>query len=264
MPREMEKITKDHWSETWETEGPCQRFLRHRVFRHLALNKRMGLLFKKYLVPSNKKLLDIGCGNGKWLVYFQQELGFEVYGVDYSERGCEIAKETLRRNKAEGEIICADIFDNTFQSQYEEYFDTVLSMGVVEHFDDPTDVIHIHLKLLKRGGNLIITIPNFGDGSLYRKAQKMFGHEEELLRGHNVALMKMPNFRNYVEGFTNLEIEMLDYVGPLSIVNIIPWRFGLQYTLYPLNELIGYATFFLNSETFSPVVAFIGRKRKGV
>lgn len=261
MPSETEKISKDHWDETWEDEGFWQRFVRHRVFKYVALNYRLNLLFKKHLTPGSRRLLDIGCGNGKWLVYFQREFGFKVYGVDYSKSGCAIARETLKRNRTRGKVICADACDASFQGQYEQYFDVVMSMGVAEHFDDPTYVIDAHLGLLKTGGYLIITIPNYGDGSLYRKAHKRCGREEELLREHNVALMKIPKFREYVKQFENLEIEVLDYFGPLNIIGIIPWPSRLQYVLYPLNELIGYATFFLNSETFSPLLALVARKR---
>jgi 2-polyprenyl-3-methyl-5-hydroxy-6-metoxy-1,4-benzoquinol methylase len=263
MPRETAKISQDQWDRTWKDwnpEGAFTRFIKYRVANYTSLNYRMNIVFKKHLASGNKKLLDIGCGSGKWLIYFRRQFGFQVYGVDYSKSACKAAKESLTRNRVKGKIICADIFDVSFQSQYEEYFDIVTSMGVVEHFADPTEVIGIHLKLLKRGGNLIITIPNFGDGSLYRKIGKIFGREEELLRGHNVDLMKIPKFTEYVEQFKSLEIEKLDYVGPLNIIGIVPWRFGLQYGFYPLNELIGYATFFLSSETFSPLVILVARK----
>ena len=50
-----------------------------------------------------------------------------------------------------------------------EYFDVVFSAGVVEHFTDPTEVIRIHLELMKNGGFLIIMMPNYANGSLYRK-----------------------------------------------------------------------------------------------
>ncbi len=253
------KTDRDYWDKGYPKGGFLPGLTIHRAFPYIAVNYRLNLLFKKHLTPGDKRILDIGCGSGKWLVYFHQLFGFQVYGVDYSERVCQIAKETLRRNKVTGEIICGDIFDASFQNQYEEYFDVVTSMGVVEHFADPTGIIDIHLKLLKRGGNLIITIPNFGDGSLYRKAQKIFNREKELLRTHNVELMKVPNFRKHLERFENLEIKMLDYIGPLSIV-MAPWRYGLGYLLRPLNELIGYLTFFLHAETFSPHIVLIARK----
>ncbi len=258
-----EKLSQEHWDADWKAEGFVQRLTRHKSFRYLAVNNKMMMLFKKHLAPGDEKLLDIGCGTGKWLVYFQREFGYGVYGVDYSEKGCAVARETLGRNKVKGEIICADACDTSFQNRYEEYFDVVVSMGVAEHFSDPTEAISMHLKLLKRGGKLIIAIPNYSNNSLYGKAQKLFGHEEELLKGHNVALMKIPTFREYLEQFENLEIETLDYVGPPSVIGIIPWRFGLQYVFYPLNELVGYATFFLSSEILSPMIVLVAKKIKG-
>lgn len=257
------KTTKDHWDKGWKKKegGGIQKITRHSLFPYfcLAYNYRLNLLFKKHLRPGGKRLLDIGCGSGRWLVYFCRKFGFEIYGIDYSQKGCELAKKTLRINNVKGEVTCTDIFDSSFQSQHKEYFDVVMSMGVVEHFVDPTEIIGVHLKLLKRGGDLIITIPNYGDGSFYRRLMKIFNCEQELLATHNVEMMNIVNFAQYLEKFNDLEIQMLDYIGPLSIgTNSLP--VVLQRLLLPLDQLIAYTTLFLRSKTFSPGIVLIGRK----
>src|SRR3954462_5913670 len=42
-----------------------------------------------------RNVLDVGCGGGRNLVYFLQN-GFEVYGVDQSERTVDAVKELSR------------------------------------------------------------------------------------------------------------------------------------------------------------------------
>ena len=54
----------------------------------------------------------------------------------------------------------ADFLSDEFQIKYKNYFDIVASFGLIEHFDDSKEVVNKHINLLKRGGYLLITIPN--------------------------------------------------------------------------------------------------------
>ncbi len=46
----------------------------------------------------------------------------------------------------------------------------VHSAGVIEHFQDPREIVKIHVKLLKPGGAAIITVPNLS-GTYRRLAE---------------------------------------------------------------------------------------------
>jgi len=213
------------------------------------------MLFKKHLPRGQKKLFEIGCASGTWLIYFRRGFGYQVSGVDYSRAGCSAAREALGRNGVIGEIICDDVFNDSFQERYEKSFDIVCSFGFLEHFRDTMETVAIHLSLLRKGGFIIITMPNYSSKSLYRKMQIAGGREEELVGTHKVELMEISRLRKYVEK-SGLEICFLDYVGPIDM------SYGPNYVwpFHLCNQLIGYLTFWFHSKTFSPNVVLIARK----
>jgi 2-polyprenyl-3-methyl-5-hydroxy-6-metoxy-1,4-benzoquinol methylase len=82
-----------------------------------------------------------------------------------------LAKENLKADGVNATALRQDIFQTTFR---EESFDIVYSLGLNEHFQDPAQIIDIQIKLLKNGGTLIATTPNF-KGSLSFAFNKIMG-----------------------------------------------------------------------------------------
>ncbi|MCA1991311.1 MAG: class I SAM-dependent methyltransferase [Coleofasciculus sp. S288] len=104
------------------------------------------------------KLLEIGCANSVWLPYFAKEFGFQIFGLDYSEIGCEQEKYILSKAAVKGDVVCSDFFAPP-ETMLEE-FDVVISFGVAEHFEDTATCIQAFSKFLKPKGIMITIIPN--------------------------------------------------------------------------------------------------------
>lgn len=99
------------------------------------------------------KSLDIGCGVG-YACKMLKEKGFEVHGIDISESALIEAKKNLpdgefKLAKASGKI---DYSDN--------FFDTVICLGVLEHITNPSDVVKEAFRVLKPGGSALFLVPN--------------------------------------------------------------------------------------------------------
>jgi 2-polyprenyl-3-methyl-5-hydroxy-6-metoxy-1,4-benzoquinol methylase len=253
-----EKTDKDYWEKAWD-----KNFLEkyYGIEKYLAINKKLDRLFKSFLERGNKRILEIGCAKGKYLIYFAKEFGYEVYGTDYSEKGAVLAQENLKKAGVAGTTLCQDIFQTTFQ---DNYFDIVYSMGLIEHFKNPADVIDAHIKLLKNGGTLIITIPNLRS-SLAFTANKIMGKEKELSDAHNLEIMDKNALHQLLQG-RGVNILKLDYFGPIDFSGAFS-GIGSKPVLYLahfLNQVIGYATFFMpGSSYFSPYLVLIGKKVEG-
>lgn len=106
-----------------------------------------------------KRVLDAGCGTGELAYYIACAGAQEVIGVDYSEEAIAAAKETyLRKNL---EFRCGDI------ALIKERFDAVVSLGTLEHLDNPFGALKQLSSLLNPKGSLIITCPNWTNARGY-------------------------------------------------------------------------------------------------
>lgn len=89
----IEKTNVEFWEKHWK-ESKLSRY--RKITKYMALNRRYDKLFKSILKRGDKKVLEIGCAKGRWLIYFAKEFGYEPYGVDYSKIGCKIAEENFK------------------------------------------------------------------------------------------------------------------------------------------------------------------------
>jgi SAM-dependent methyltransferase len=82
-----------------------------------------------------------------------------AYGLDYVFDACVLARENFEGSPASlGGIICGDSLRRCFCP---ESFDVILSLGVVEHLDNPEMFFSTCFDLLRDGGRVITVIPNF-------------------------------------------------------------------------------------------------------
>ena len=97
------------------------------------------------------KVLDIGCATGSLLALLR-ERGWETTGVEISRPQAEYGR--LKRN--------LDIFDlpleeNNFRGNT---FDALMASHLIEHLNDPAQMIREARRILVPGGYLFITTPN--------------------------------------------------------------------------------------------------------
>ena len=107
------------------------------------------------------KVLDIGCG-----------LGYLLSGISdkWEKHGIEISAYASKHAQKYGKIFNTSISD--FKPNIKNY-DLIVIHHVIEHLDNPEEVIQIIHKLLKKRGHLIISTPDF-DGSSARRYKDKF------------------------------------------------------------------------------------------
>jgi len=104
----------------------------------------------------NKKILDIGCGFGAFLIYALEKGAKEVSGMEVSEQDLKTAKNSLKSKNVilkEGSAINLPFPDN--------YFDTVVSFEVLEHIPKNTELKMFSeiSRVLKKEGILYLSTP---------------------------------------------------------------------------------------------------------
>ncbi len=112
-------------------------------------------LLKKY--PPPLKILEAGCGMGRWVIPLSQE-NYDVTGIEIEEEALNVIKENYSAKNLT--LVHGDIFEMNLQNNS---FDVVLSLGVLEHFEDQTiqkKAIREHMRVMKDDGILLITVPH--------------------------------------------------------------------------------------------------------
>ncbi|MBW4681814.1 MAG: class I SAM-dependent methyltransferase [Microcoleus vaginatus WJT46-NPBG5] len=102
------------------------------------------------------RVLDLGCGNGS-LTHLVAQHGYEVVGLDSSEQGIAIARESFPDCK----FIEADIYDLP-DADLVNSFDIVMAVEVIEHLFYPKELVRYAQKCLKPNGCLILSTPYHG------------------------------------------------------------------------------------------------------
>lgn len=144
--KEIEAI-ETQWTRMWESEGW--------LGSPDTIRKRIELkIIRPYIqkLPPGSRLLDGGCGQGDWVVYFTRQ-GYPTVGLDISR--ITIAKLAEKFPEIEFEV--RDIRDTGYPSGL---FDAYFSWGTFEHFEEGFDrVVAEAYRILKPGGILFVSVP---------------------------------------------------------------------------------------------------------
>lgn len=139
-----------------ENENIEYSFFKNTDMDRIGDNTYMRPIFDSILSKySFDSVLDYGCGNGIFGIYFKKKINCKLIGVDASGYGLKKAKElgydeTIQINDfCTGELP----FDN-------EFFDLVLLKDILEHLLDPYTVLKEAIRVLKVNGLLLLHVPN--------------------------------------------------------------------------------------------------------
>jgi 2-polyprenyl-3-methyl-5-hydroxy-6-metoxy-1,4-benzoquinol methylase len=176
---------------------------------HEGIGTRLGEYHKAFFkyFPSNVrgKLLDVGCGNGRFLRHAKEQ-GFEVWGIDFDKKSVENVKRNLG-------------IDTVFVMSLEEFyeyakekglkFDVITFFEVLEHQDKPMEFLKMLKGLLKEGGCIAGSVPNLEQ--LFVEVEWKYTHIDHpphhFLRFSKSSLEKTLNFA----GFKDIEVYKLDF-----------------------------------------------------
>jgi len=141
-----------YWEENWWKR---QRPRRLRLYRDFDF-ETVGLL-RRVAGEGRARVLEVGGGGSRVLPYLRRKFGYVVFGSDFSLRGCLLLRANLALQGVEGGVVCEDFL---LSSLLPETFDLVYSSGLIEHFDDTRAAVAAHLQLVKRGGRVVLIVPN--------------------------------------------------------------------------------------------------------
>ena len=159
------------------------------------------------------RLIDIGCGNGKFLTTIDDQIPIEnLFGVELSPEAMKSARADIRKNLRVGDIL--DFVDELAKNPY----DALVSSEVLEHVDDPKAIVGAFYKILKPGALVVITVP--AQMRYWSPQDDMAGHQRRFEFDDFEKLMTESGFKvEEIFGwgggpFAQLYNRMVSAVGP--------------------------------------------------
>ena len=178
-------------------------------------------------------ILDIGCGRGLFLDVMRRG-GWHTIGTEFNEETASYAIKTYGLKVLSGDIIQHKLLP--------ESLDAININQVLEHLKNPDKIIEESFRLLRKGGVLIISVPDL------RSPQFAIGKENWFLldlpfhlfhfteEGLSELLRKNQFKVKYIKRFS-LEISPFGWLQ--TLLNVSGIRFNLLYDLLKSPELKG-------------------------
>lgn len=160
-----------------------------------------------------KRVLEIGCGRGDlacWLAR-QPERPLEIIAADFTATAVQKGQAFAAHHDVSG--IIWEITDIQAIAHLDASFDTVISCETIEHVPDPRKALRELARVLKPGGRLFLTTPNYlGTLGLYRLYFRLRGRVYTETGQPINNLMLLPLTRLWVAR-TGLRVTTVDGVG---------------------------------------------------
>lgn len=196
-------------------------------------------LVRRYLRPlddiARRRILEIGCGRGGFSCWIaRQAEPEEQVGMDFSDTA--VAKARAYASQTGLNAIRWETGDIQAIARPDATFDTVVSCETIEHVHDPRKAVRELARVLRHGGRLFLTTPNYlGPLGLYRGYLRLRGRRyteagqpinQFTMLPRTVRWVKDAGFRvtaveatgHYLPcpGRPPIRFETLDHWGPLT------------------------------------------------
>lgn len=124
-------------------------------YQSLAIHALPGLhefIFSKFkdIVATGSHVLELAAGSGAMSLRLKDN-GFQVTATDYVSSNFRLHGDIT--------FFEADLNGN-FSDDHEGLFDAIVAIEIIEHIENPRHFARQCSKLLKKGGNIILSTPN--------------------------------------------------------------------------------------------------------
>ena len=144
-------------------------------------------------LKGSKKILEVGSGSGFFLERARRELrGATIKGIELDEVTCS---QAVQKNLP---VELSNLHEIAARA---ETFDAICSFQVLEHVSEPLAFLQTMVKVLSRGGRLILCVPN----------------KESFLR-HQYNLLDLPP--HHMTRWNAFTFKYLERIFPLKVVRI--------------------------------------------
>jgi len=167
----------------------------------------------------HSKVVDLGCGNGKFSIKVKEKIGCEkIFGGDISEKALKDAKKR--------KVIVKKADLNHTLPLKTESFDVVVSSQVIEHLFYPVKFMKDIHRILKPNGYAVISTENLA--SWDNISALFFGYTPFSME-FDAGLWKIgnpfsPHERIIVNKYTHPHVRVFAWNGLITLVSILKFK----------------------------------------
>ncbi|HBS85179.1 MAG: hypothetical protein A2W91_01705 [Bacteroidetes bacterium GWF2_38_335] len=129
-----------------------EKFSSSKVENVLDYFRKRRAKYVSRFIRKNENVLDIGCGNGRFLGFLKKYGDFNIYGTELDGNSAARAKRVEGLNLKVGMLEKGDFPKNNFQA--------ITMFHVFEHLSHPVEMLDTIDEVLCPGGALVISFPN--------------------------------------------------------------------------------------------------------
>jgi len=175
------------------------------------LMRKEEKLLKRLSRFSNKKILEVGCGEGVNIKNMQHTSN-EFFGVDFSKSKIEFAKKNVK-----GTFKVGDATNLPYKNQS---FDVVFCKDILHHLPDKRKVISEMKRVAKKDGKLLIVEANGRNLFMW-----LFGTFIKIER--DVKNSKFEKIKSFLNA-NSLKIEKASFYEPFPFFRVLfHYKFGI-------------------------------------
>ncbi len=176
-----------------------------KLFRS-ALYRRYQRIFEYCGQIEGKRILDIGCGTGRYSIEFAKRGAAHVTGIDFSPSMIEFSQRAAREMGVEKP--CEFVCDNFLAHHFPDKFDIVIAVGFFDYVLDPKPIFEKISELTHK--SFLASFPKY---TLIHGTQRKIRYNW---------IKKCP-----VYFYTDSQLDLLCREAPFSQFNIFSSRRGL-------------------------------------
>lgn len=163
-----------------------------------------------------ERMLDVGCGEGRFVAALSQQWKAEAWGLEMDERAAAVARQQLH-------TVLHGTFEAVGAQLPKAYFDAVFFNDVLEHMVDPWQTLRAIQPHLAPGARIYASIPNFLFAEnmllLFKTKDWVYTDSGILDRTH----MRFFTKKSMIKMFEDCGLEV-ESCTPLNAINSFKWR----------------------------------------
>jgi SAM-dependent methyltransferase len=147
------------WNSCW-AQWDAKSGYKEDIRQHREERGSLYALLESALAQTSSKpprILEVACGTAIDACLLAQSGHRQVIGADRALGAVTVARKISRSFPQPIQFCVSDGFQLSFS---DEAFDLVFSQGFLEHFRDPRPLLREQVRVLKRGGHLIVDVPS--------------------------------------------------------------------------------------------------------